>query len=57
MAIGFTQCYPNRPYIAYALHDSIHPDPVSTKNKHRNVIRTPTNNKLRMDDKRGQEHI
>ncbi|MFQ1056090.1 DUF2345 domain-containing protein, partial [Gilliamella apicola] len=26
-------------------------------NKHRNVIRTPANNKLRMDDKRGQEHI
>ncbi|WP_430876421.1 type VI secretion system Vgr family protein, partial [Gilliamella sp. G0441] len=39
------------------MHDSAHPDPVSTINKHRNVIRTPANNKLRMDDKRGQEHI
>jgi type VI secretion system secreted protein VgrG len=57
VAIAFTQGNPNRPYIAYALHNSVHPDPISTKNKHRNVIRTPANNKLRMDDKRGQEHI
>jgi type VI secretion system secreted protein VgrG len=39
------------------MHDSAHPDHVTTVNKHRNVIRTPANNKLRMDDKRGQEHI
>jgi type VI secretion system secreted protein VgrG len=57
VAIAFTDGNPNRPYIAHAMHDSRHPDHVSTANKHRNVIRTPVNNKLRMDDKRGQEHI
>lgn len=57
VAIAFTEGNPNRPYIAYALHDSCHPDHVSTINKHRNVIRTAANNKLRMDDKRGEEHI
>ena len=57
VAIAFTNGNPDRPYIAHALHDSAHPDHVTTINKHRNVIRTPTNNKLRMDDKRGQEHI
>ena len=30
---------------------------VMTINKHRNVIRKPTNNKFRMDDKRCQKHI
>ncbi|QYN43371.1 type VI secretion system tip protein VgrG [Gilliamella sp. ESL0441] len=57
VAIAFMDGNPDRPYIAHAMHDSAHPDPVSTINKHRNVIRTPANNKLRMDDKRGQEHI
>lgn len=57
VAVAFTNGNPNRPYIAHAMHDSSHPDHVSTANKHRNVIRTPANNKLRMDDKRGQEHI
>ncbi|WP_392559012.1 type VI secretion system Vgr family protein [Orbus mooreae] len=57
VAIAFTDGNPDRPYIAYAMHDSTHPDHVATANKHRNVIRTPANNKLRMDDKRGQEHI
>lgn len=57
VAIAFTDGNPDRPYIAHAMHDSTHPDHVSTANKHRNVIRTPANNKLRMDDQRGQEHI
>jgi len=57
VAIAFTEGNPDRPYIAHAMHDSAHPDHVATANKHRNVIRTPANNKLRMDDKRGQEHI
>ena len=57
VAIAFTDSNPDRPYIAHAMHDSAHPDHVTTINKHRNVIRTPANNKLRMDDKRGQEHI
>lgn len=57
VAIAFVDGNPDRPYIAHAMHDSAHPDHVTTINKHRNVIRTPTNNKLRMDDKRGKEHI
>ena len=57
VAIAFMGGNPDRPYIAHAMHDSTHADHVTTVNKHRNVIRTPANNKLRMDDKRGQEHI
>ncbi|EOD9046859.1 DUF2345 domain-containing protein [Klebsiella quasipneumoniae] len=57
MAIAFHEGDPDRPYIAHALHDSRHVDPVTEKNSTRNVIRTPTNNKLRMEDKRGEEHI
>ncbi|OCG28361.1 hypothetical protein A9G11_11090 [Gilliamella sp. wkB108] len=57
VAIAFMDSNPDRPYIAHAMHDSNHPDHVATANKHRNVIRTPANNKLRMDDKRGKEHI
>jgi type VI secretion system secreted protein VgrG len=57
VAIAFMGGNPDRPYIAHAMHDSSHPDLVTTANKHRNVIRTAANNKLRMDDKRGQEHI
>ena len=48
---------PDRPYIAYALHDSEHPDHVTSDNHTRNVWRTPANNKLRMEDKRQEEHI
>lgn len=57
VAIAFTDGNPDRPYISHAMHDSNHPDHVATANKHRNVLRTPANNKLRMDDKRGYEHI
>ena len=57
VAIAFEQGDPDRPYIAHALHDSQHPDPVTLHNYKRNVLRTPANNKLRMDDSRGEEHI
>ncbi|QIF95026.1 type VI secretion system Vgr family protein [Proteus vulgaris] len=57
VAIAFHEGDPDRPYIAHALHDSRHPDHVTDRNNTRNVIRTPANNKLRMEDKRGQEHI
>jgi type VI secretion system secreted protein VgrG len=57
VAVAFEQGDPDRPYIAHALHDSQHPDPVTLRNYKRNVLRTPANNKLRMDDTRGQEHI
>ncbi|WP_422615681.1 DUF2345 domain-containing protein [Photorhabdus luminescens] len=35
----------------------MHPDHVNLYNYKRNVLRTPANNKLRMDDERGREHI
>lgn len=57
VAIAFHQGDPDRPYIAHALHDSRHPDHVTERNNTRNVLRTPSNNKLRMEDKRGEEHI
>lgn len=57
VAVAFEQGDPDRPYIAYALHDSRHPDHVTLRNYKRNVLRTPANNKLRLDDSRGQEHI
>ncbi|HDK6221602.1 TPA: type VI secretion system tip protein VgrG [Klebsiella quasipneumoniae] len=57
VAIAYSNGDIDLPYIAYALHDSAHPDHVTRDNHTRNVLRTPANNKLRMEDKRGQEHI
>ncbi|WP_213992517.1 type VI secretion system tip protein VgrG [Sodalis sp. dw_96] len=57
VAIAFEQGNPDKPYIAYALHDSKHPDLVTLQNYKRNVLRTPANNKLRLDDTKNQEHI
>ncbi|HHU4069854.1 TPA: type VI secretion system Vgr family protein [Klebsiella quasipneumoniae] len=57
VAIAYSNGDIDLPYIAYALHDSEHPDHVTRDNHTRNVLRTPANNKLRMEDKRGQEHI
>ncbi|MBI0220830.1 type VI secretion system Vgr family protein, partial [Yersinia pestis] len=48
---------PDRPYIASVLHDSAHGDHVTISNYKRNVLRTPSNNKLRLEDERGKEHI
>ncbi|WP_455427043.1 type VI secretion system Vgr family protein [Dryocola sp. LX212] len=57
VAIGFEDGNPDRPYIAGVLHDSAHGDHVTIRNYKRNVLRTPANNKIRLDDSRGQEHI
>ncbi|MDX6039161.1 type VI secretion system Vgr family protein [Scandinavium lactucae] len=57
VAVAFHEGDPDRPYIAHALHDSRHPDHVTADNHTRNVIRTAGLNKLRMEDKRGEEHI
>ncbi|VVN77972.1 hypothetical protein PS691_00856 [Pseudomonas fluorescens] len=59
VAVAFEQGDPDRPYIAHALHDSQHPDHVTLGKRDytRNVLRTPANNKLRLEDNRGQEHI
>ncbi|WP_072413442.1 type VI secretion system Vgr family protein [Klebsiella quasipneumoniae] len=57
VAIGFEDGNPDRPYIAGVLHDSAHGDHVTIRNHKRNVLRTPANNKIRLDDERGKEHI
>ncbi|OIX91363.1 MULTISPECIES: type VI secretion system Vgr family protein [Pantoea] len=57
VAIAFREGDPDQPYIAHALHDSRHVDHVTEENSTRNVIRTAGFNKLRMEDKRGEEHI
>ncbi|MCX2900063.1 type VI secretion system Vgr family protein [Pseudomonas mandelii] len=59
VAVAFEQGDPDRPYIAHALHDDQNPDHVTLehRNYRRNVLRTPANNKLRMEDDRGQEHV
>ncbi|CRY70920.1 Rhs element Vgr protein [Yersinia pseudotuberculosis] len=57
VAIAFEDGNPDRPYIAYVLHDSAHGDHVTISNYKRNVLRTPSNNKLRLEDERGKEHI
>jgi len=57
VAIAYSNGDIDLPYIAYALHDSAHPDHVTRDNHTRNILRTPANNKLRMEDQRGEEHI
>ncbi|URN97484.1 type VI secretion system tip protein VgrG [Leclercia adecarboxylata] len=57
VAIAYSNGDIDLPYIAYALHDAEHPDHVARDNHTRNVLRTPANNKLRMEDRRGEEHI
>ncbi|EOZ1415739.1 type VI secretion system Vgr family protein [Enterobacter hormaechei] len=57
VAIAYSNGDIDLPYISHALHDSEHPDPVTRDNHTRNVLRTPANNKLRMEDKRGEEHV
>ncbi|MBV4412081.1 type VI secretion system tip protein VgrG [Enterobacteriaceae bacterium YMB-R22] len=57
VAIAFEEGNPDRPYIIGALHTSTHPDHVNIANYRRNVLRTPTNNKIRLDDNREKESI
>ncbi|HIB7818832.1 TPA: type VI secretion system Vgr family protein [Escherichia coli] len=57
VAIAYSNGDIDLPYIAYALHDAEHPDLVSRDNHTRNILRTPANNKLRMEDRRNEEHI
>lgn len=57
VSVAFDSGDPDRPYIAHARHDSAHPDHVTRDNHTRSVLRTPANNKLRMEDQRRQEHI
>src|SRR5450830_1872762 len=58
-AIAFMDGNLNKPYIAHLHHNSRQPDHITTQDRwlSRNVIRTQSNNKLRMEDWKGQEHI
>ncbi|WP_323862607.1 DUF2345 domain-containing protein [Xenorhabdus szentirmaii] len=56
VALAFDGGDCDRPYIAHAFHDSEHPDLVSGTNHTRNVLRTLANNKLRLEDRRGETH-
>ena len=49
--------HPDTPMIARALHTSRQPDHVAAINATRNVLRTWANNKFRLEDRQGQEHI
>ncbi len=57
VSIAFEEGNPDRPYIAGVKHDSAHTDHVTIQNYKRNVLRTPANSKIRLDDERGKEHI
>lgn len=57
VSIMFDGGDPDRPYIAHAQHDSEHPDHVNHDNHTRNVWRTAGDNKLRLEDKRQEEHF
>ena len=57
--IAFRDGDPNKPYIAQFQHHSQATDLVTNQDRwlSRNVIRTQSNNKLRMEDWKGEEHI
>jgi len=57
VAVGFEGGDPDRPFIAHVMHDGSRPDLVTNRNDSRNVIRTAASNKIRLEDRRGKEHI
>lgn len=57
VAVMFDGGHPDRPFIAWSLHDSRHFDLVTLENYKRNILRTPAANELRLQDDRGRENI
>ncbi|AIY41481.1 VgrG protein [Collimonas arenae] len=59
VAVAFHDSDPDRPFIAHALHDSQNSDLITNQNRwmSRNEIRTQSNNKLRLEDWEGEEHV
>jgi type VI secretion system secreted protein VgrG len=57
VALAFTCGDPDRPIIIGSLHDSEHGDHVTNLNNTRNILRTAAGNELRMEDRRGIEHV
>ncbi len=59
VGIAFIDGNPDKPYIAHAHHHSQATDLITNQDRwlSRNVIRTQSNNKLRMEDWEGEEHV
>lgn len=57
VAVAFSCGDPYQPYIAHAFHDSDHADVVNQDNRSQNILRTRARNELRLEDKRGEEHV
>ncbi|WP_211450955.1 type VI secretion system Vgr family protein [Collimonas antrihumi] len=59
VAVGFHDGDPDRPYISHAMHDSQNSDLITNQKRwmSRNEIRTQSNNKLRLEDWDGEEHV
>lgn len=57
VAVMFDGGHPDKPFIAWSLHDSRHPDHVTLENYKRNILRTPAANELRLQDDRDRENI
>jgi type VI secretion system secreted protein VgrG len=57
VAIAYSNGDIDLPYISHAFHDSEHRDVVNHDNRSQNILRTAAHNELRMEDKRGEEHI
>ncbi|WP_435955007.1 type VI secretion system Vgr family protein [Dryocola sp. BD626] len=57
VAIAYSNGDIDLPYISHAMHDSEHGDIVNRDNRSQNILRTAAHNELRLEDKRGEEHI
>ncbi len=59
VGIAFIDGNPDKPYIAHAHHHSQATDLITNQDRwlSRNVIRTQSNNKIRMEDWEGEEHV
>lgn len=59
VAIAFYHGHPDLPYIAHALHSSIHPDPINSSDRwlSRDTIHFRSNNTIESENWQGEEHI
>ncbi|MDH2067435.1 type VI secretion system Vgr family protein [Pantoea sp. GD03673] len=57
VSVMFDGGHPDKPFIAFTLHDSLHPDLVTIENYKRNILRSPAHNELRLQDERQKENI
>lgn len=57
VSVMFDGGHPDKPFIAFTLHDSLHPDLVTVENFKRNILRSPAQNELRLQDERQKENI